>query len=94
MAHTRYREYLLKNLSLERDYRLIGRLYKAQLNGGNFSNISKVSEYFQYIGDVDGGLKYYRELYKRYPRGDILRELILFAYRSGSYRLGIDTFYL
>jgi len=34
----RYREYLLKNLSLERDYRLIGRLYKAQLNGGNFSN--------------------------------------------------------
>ncbi|NPA61478.1 MAG: tetratricopeptide repeat protein, partial [Epsilonproteobacteria bacterium] len=90
----RYREYLLKNLSLERDYRLIGRLYKAQLNGGNFSNISKVSEYFQYIGDVDGGLKYYRELYKRYLRGDILRELILFAYRSGSYRLGIDTFYL
>jgi len=50
----RYREYLLKNLSLERDYRLIGRLYKAQLNGGNFSNYTlrylNISIYWRFDG--------------------------------------------
>ncbi len=57
-----------------------------------FSKIDSVSKYFIYSANIDIAERYFTNLYKKFPRGDILKKLIEFNYKNLKYREGLKNF--
>jgi len=84
----RYKKYISKNSNRTHS----PEFFIKRLKRGDFSQISYVSNYFEYKGDIKKGFEFFKNLYKKYKREDILKELIEFAYKSGNIEYGLREF--
>lgn|GEM_PF-1411592 len=90
----KYEKYILKRSNFNTNYKSLGNLYISKLKSGDFSKIELVSKYFDYTADIEGGESFFKKLYRRYPKREILKELILFNYRNSHYVEGLKNFYI
>ena len=90
----KYEKYILERSNLNINYKSLGKLYMKELNRGDFSKIDLVTNYFDYTAKLNDGEEFFKKLYKKYHKQEILKELILFNYKNSHYKIGLKNFYI
>ena len=88
----KYEEYILKSCNLNSAYEVLGDIYRKKVESGDYSNIKKLAEYFEYTGDIDRAESYFLSLYKKHPIKSVAKEVILFNYKNSHYRRGVSLY--
>jgi len=88
----KYEKYLLKSTTLDSAYSILGEIYKNQLERGNHSMITKVAEYYDYIGDVPNGERYFLDIFKKDRDQEVHKQAILFSYKNSHFEQGLELY--
>ncbi|NEW60291.1 tetratricopeptide repeat protein [Sulfurovum sp. bin170] len=88
----KYEQYLLDSTTLDNAYEILGEIYKQKLESGDYSMVEKVSEYYNYIGEIPQAEKYFLELFREDNHQNIHRETISFSYKNSHFREGLKLY--
>ena len=91
-ADDKYENYLLKSSTLDTAYEILGEIYQNKVESGEYTFIEKLAEYFEYIGEIPKGEKYFLNLYQRIQNEPIQRQAILFSYKNSHFAQGIALY--
>ncbi len=94
-----FKKYKLKKYSLyitkqsnNIDHNSTNRLNLKKLSSGDLSKIEAVSNYFIYSANIDEAERYFKNLYRKFPKGEVLKKLIEFNYKNLKYKEGLKNF--
>ena len=88
----KYETYLLKSTTLHNGYKLLEEIYKNRLKKGDIKMVKKISEYYNYAGEIPKAETYFLKRLKTKPNRAIHKEAILFSYKNSHYAKGIELY--
>ena len=88
----KYEHYILKHSTLHTAYGILGEIYTHKVNSGDYSVVQKLSEYYDYTGEIPKAEEYFTDLLKKVSHKNIHKEAILFSYKNGHYNKGLKLY--
>ena len=88
----KYEKYLLTSSTLNSAYKILGEIYTDKVEQGDYTFVKKLSEYYEYTGEVDKAEEYFTSLMKRVDNREIEREAIVFCYENSHYKKGLNLY--
>jgi len=85
----KYEHYILNSCTLNTAHEILGEIYKRNVDNGDNTSIEKLSEYYEYTGEIDKAEHYFTKLLKKVPNRQIHKEAILFSYKNSHYKKGL-----
>ena len=88
----KYEHYILTNSTLNNAYGILGEIYREKVGKKQYSFVEKLSEYYDYTGEIPKAEKYFTTLLKRVKHKQIHKEAILFSYKNSHYTKGLELY--
>ncbi|SFV56724.1 Extracellular Matrix protein PelB [hydrothermal vent metagenome] len=91
-GNLKYEHYLLNSCTLNSAYKILGEIYMRNVENRDFSSVKKLSEYFEYTGEINKAEIYFTNLLKKMPHKEIYKEAIRFSYDNSHYKKGLALY--
>jgi hypothetical protein len=88
----KYEYYILTHSTLHTAYGVLGEIYTHKVEGGDYSMVQKLSDYYDYTGEIPKAEHYFTNLLKKVSHKNIHKEAILFSYKNGHYKKGLKLY--
>jgi hypothetical protein len=88
----KYEHYILKHSTLNTAYKILGEIYTHKVERGENAFVEKLSEYYNYTGEIPKAENYFTQLLKKVKHKKIHKEAILFSYKNSHYKKGLKLY--
>jgi hypothetical protein len=88
-GNLKYEHYILNSCTLNNAHEILGEIFMRNVENQDYSSIKKLSEYYEYTGEINKAETYFTELLKKVEQKEIHKEAILFSYKNSHYKKGL-----
>ena len=88
----KYEQYLLTHSNLNSAYEILGQIYKHQIAQGNYTFVEKLSEYFNYTGELDKAESYFTQLLQKVNNKEVHEQAVRFSFDNSHFKKGLRLY--
>ena len=93
-GNLKYEHYILNSCTLNNAHEILGEIFTRNVENGDYTSMKKLSEYYEYTGEINQAESYFTSLLKKVQHKKIHKEAILFSYRNSHYKKGLSLYSL
>ena len=87
---SKYEQYLLTHANMNSAYEILGQIYKNKVEQGNYTFVEKLSEYFDYTGEIDKAESYFTKRLKKDK--EIHAQAVRFSFDNSHFKKGLKLY--
>ncbi len=91
-GNLKYEHYILNSCTLNNAYGILGEIFKRNVENKDYTSVNKLSEYYEYTGEINQAEIYFTALLKKVHNKKIHKEAILFSYKNSHYKKGLALY--
>jgi Tfp pilus assembly protein PilF len=93
-GNLKYEYYILNSCTLDNAHEILGEIFIRNVDNQDYTSIKKLSEYYEYTGEINQAESYFTALLKKVQHKEIHKEAILFSYKNSHYKKGLTLYRL
>ena len=91
-GNKKYEQYLLNHTNMNTAYDILGHIYKDKVEQGNYTFIDKLSDYFNYTGELDEAENYFTKLLKKVHDKELYAQAVRFSFENSHFKKGLKLY--
>ena len=89
---SKYEKYILSYSNMNDTYTVLGQIYKKKIAQGEYTFVKKLSEYFDYTGEIDKAEAYFSTLLKKVKNKEVYGATIRFTFDNSHFKKGLKLY--